>query len=63
MFYQIILSPQVKWCAIITYKHGIYELPQELPNDLRLENMKISKMKILSILAKNSWKIEIKLFP
>ena len=63
MFYQIFLSPKVKRCAIITYKHGIYELPQELPNDLRLENMKISKMKILSILAKNSLKIEIKLFP
>ena len=54
MFYQIFLSPKVKGCTIITYKHGIYELPQELPNDLRLENMKISKMKILSILAKNS---------
>ena len=54
MFYQIFLSPKVKRCAIITYKHGIYELPQELRNDLRLENMKISKMKILSILAKNS---------
>ena len=36
MFYQIFLSPQVKRCAIVTYKHGIYELPQELPNDLRL---------------------------
>ena len=54
MFYQIFLSPKVKRCTIITYKYGIYELPQELPNDLRLENMKISKMKILSILAKNS---------
>ena len=32
MFYQIFFSPQVKWCAIITYKHGIYELP----NGLRL---------------------------
>ena len=31
-FYQLFLWPQVKWCAIITYKHGIYELP----NDLRL---------------------------
>ena len=30
MFYQIFLSPQVKRCAIITYKHGIYELPQEI---------------------------------
>ena len=32
MFYQIFLSPQVNRSAIITYKHGIYELP----NDLRL---------------------------
>ena len=41
MFYQILFSPQV----IITYKHGIYELPQELPNDLRatiLGNKEIS---------------------
>ena len=36
MFYQIFLSAQVKRCAIITYKHGIYELPHELPNNLRL---------------------------
>ena len=36
MFYQFFLSPQVKRWAIITYKHGIYELPHELPNDLRL---------------------------
>ena len=36
MFYQIFLSPQVKRWAIITYKHGIYDLPRELPNDLRL---------------------------
>ena len=36
MFYQIFLSVQVKRCAIITYKHGIYELPHELPKDLRL---------------------------
>ena len=27
MFYQIFLSLQVKSCVIITYKHGIYELP------------------------------------
>ena len=33
MFYQIFLSPQF---AIITYKHGMYELPQELPNYIRL---------------------------
>ena len=33
MFDQIFLSPQVKRCAIITYKHGIYELSHELSND------------------------------
>ena len=36
MFYQIFLSPQVKRWPIITYKHGIYELPQQLPNNLKL---------------------------
>ena len=36
MFYQFFLSPQVKQCVSITYKHGIYELSNELPNDLRL---------------------------
>ena len=34
MFYQIFLSPQVKRWTITTYKHGIYDLPDELPNDL-----------------------------
>ena len=33
MFYQILLLSQVKRWAIITYKHGIYELTHELPND------------------------------
>ena len=36
MIYQIFLLPQAKQCAIITYKHGIYELPNELPKDLRV---------------------------
>ena len=77
MIYQIFLSPQVKRYAIIIYKHGIYELPHELPNALILRtlgNYEISgkslnaigslpaKMKILLILPKDSWKIEIKLF-
>ena len=31
MFYQIFLSPQAKRLTIITYKHGIYEVPHELP--------------------------------
>ena len=37
MFYQIFLSPQVKRSAIISNKHGMYELPHDLPNDLRLK--------------------------
>ena len=43
MFYQILLSPQMKRWAIITYKHGIYELPHDLLGALRrrmLENWK-----------------------
>ena len=39
MFYQSLLSPQVKRCAIITYKHGIYKFP----NDLRLSLVSISQ--------------------
>ena len=35
MFYQIFLLPQVKRSAIISNKHGIYELPHELPNGRR----------------------------
>ena len=30
MLHQTALSPQVKQCAIITYKHGKYELPNDL---------------------------------
>ena len=48
MFYQIFLSSQVKRCAIITYQHGIYELPHELPNNVRLRKLgnikKVSKL-------------------
>ena len=36
MFYQVFLSPQVRRWAIITYKHGIYELPHESAKDWRL---------------------------
>ena len=35
MFFQIFFSPQVKRYMIITYKHGIFELK----NDLRLRNL------------------------
>ena len=43
MFYHIFLSPQVKRWAIITYKHGIYDLPHELPSDLRITSQEIRK--------------------
>ena len=39
MFFQIFFSPQVKQYSIITYKLGIYELPQELPNKLRFSEI------------------------
>ena len=42
MFYQILLLPQVKQNVIISNKHGIYELPYELPNDLKLRNLRLS---------------------
>ena len=40
MFSQVFFSPQVKGSAIITYKHGIYELPHELSNDYLQESRK-----------------------
>ena len=39
MFDKIFVSPQVKRIVVISNKHGIYELPHELPNDLRLRNL------------------------
>ena len=43
MFYQTFLSPQVQRCAIITYKHGIHKLPQELPRPKDLGCQEIRK--------------------
>ena len=71
MYYQILVSPQVKQSVIISNKHGIYELPRNLPNNLRfkiLRNYSLvlshpAKTKILSIVAKDSLKKEIELFP
>ena len=37
ILYQIFFSPQVKRSVIISNKHGTYELPHDLPNDLRLK--------------------------
>ena len=39
MFYQTFLSPQVKRIVITSNKHGIYELPHELPDNLRLRKL------------------------
>ena len=58
MFYQVFLSPQVKQSTIISNKHGIYELPHELPNDLRLGKLrkvdvsKLGKVRTISKLHK-----------
>ena len=35
------LSLEVKLWAYITYKHGIYELPYKLPNDLRFQILEL----------------------
>ena len=37
MLYQIFFSPQVKRWVIVTYKHGIFELPHKMWNDLGLK--------------------------
>ena len=39
MFCKILISPQMNRCEVVPYKHGIYELPHELPNDLRLRKL------------------------
>ena len=36
---QIFFSPQVNRSVIISNKLGIYELPHELPNDLRFRTL------------------------
>ena len=36
LLYQIFFSPQMQRSVIISNKHGIYDLPDELPKDLRL---------------------------
>ena len=46
MFDQIFLSPQMKQSMIISNKHGIYGLPQELMSDLRLIRKYLPKDKL-----------------
>ena len=52
MFYQISLSRQVKRCAIITYELGIYELPNELSNDVRLTKLDLRKLRNIRKVSK-----------
>ena len=54
MFYQIFFSLERKWIVIISNKYCIYELPQELPKNLRLRKLgNISKISNLHrIMAK-----------
>ena len=59
MFEKIFVSPQVKRIVIIRNKHGIYDLPDELPNDLRLRplgnySLVFSLAPKIKILSKNS---------
>ena len=39
MFHQSFYSPLPKRWEIVGFRHGIYELTHELPNDLRLRNL------------------------
>ena len=48
LFYQIFLSPKGKRTIVISNKHGIYEFPRELQNDLRLR--KLGNTKKISII-------------
>ena len=41
MFEQIVLSPQVKLCAIIIYKRSIYDLLHEFSRNLRFRTLGI----------------------
>ena len=50
----LILSPQVKQSVIITNKHSIYELPHELPNDLRVKTQDPRKLGKISKISKLS---------
>ena len=46
------VSPQMKRIVIIGNKYGIYELPHELSNDLRLRTLDIKKIsKVHGIIA------------
>ena len=48
MFYQCFLS-QVKRMVIIRNKHGIYELYNDLPNDMTLDLRKLGNIKISTL--------------
>ena len=71
ILYQIFFSQQVERSVIISNKHGIYELPHELPNHFILrkdqENLKTSykynlvpslSLKFFPVLRYFTWKLE-----
>ena len=77
MFYKISLAPQVEWSVNISNKHGVFELPHDLHNDLILRILGNQKKPAKSslnyslvprltlkekMLVKNCWKMEIELF-
>ena len=47
MVEQFFLSSQVKRSVIISNKYGMYELPHELPNDLKVQSCKSYNNKYL----------------
>ena len=53
MFYQTFFSTQGKRWAI-TYKHSIYELPHEFPDDVRLRILEKQEISSLPTLRENS---------
>ena len=47
MLYQVFISPQAKRCAIITFKHGIYEHDQCDPSSCQTQNFVITNKMLL----------------
>ena len=45
ILYHIFFLPKVERGVIISNKHGIYELPNELPNDLNLISLHFFNIK------------------
>ena len=59
MLYQIFLSLQVKRCAVITYKHGIYELPHKLLKEKKTKKVFKNKNQNFPAVRYFTWKLEL----